>query len=82
MSADITHLIQDPAWWFSTILVALVVNIFSALIYDNLRTLYASDTTRILLILCQVSYATLVFASGILIQSDNHFVKNYVQLWA
>jgi hypothetical protein len=76
MTEGVNHFVNDPAWWFSTIFVAIVVNIISALLYDSLKSLYTSVTIKRLLIFCQICYALAIFISCFKIKTNNYFVRN------
>jgi hypothetical protein len=67
MTDTVREMLGSPAWWFSTIAVALVVNLFSALIYDLLKQWTPSLTVRRLYRATQVVFAGLFLASCFLI---------------
>jgi hypothetical protein len=73
VTGEITHLIEDPEWWFSTVATAFFVNIVSALVYDKLKQWIRSEG---FLVVCHVMFAGIVFASFLLVQPDDYYARN------
>jgi hypothetical protein len=74
--SEIKRLFESPEWWFSTIVVGLIVNIISSLIYDQLKQWLASLPRESFLIACQIVFAILIFASSMLMRPDDFYLRN------
>jgi hypothetical protein len=77
---EIDQLVGSPGWWFSTIIVAVVVNIVSALIYEQLKSWVGSFTSTRLLQVLQISFAILVFVSSITMQLKDDYASKMAPL--
>ena len=77
---EITKTLFSPAWWFSSILVALIVNIVSSFVYERIKGWGDSLTSNRIKIFCQVGYAIAIFASSILIKPANQYWEKMIPM--